>query len=340
MNRLLVFIIAFSISLGLAVGWRLPYLWERQAFDELSRQCSIGLSKQGLFQDQLQSTNLAEDCVDWSLKLVLARYLSNYRNHVRTLDLIHLSEAAGIQAKYDRCLTSVSLSLYRGQYRLAAEYAKTALSLRPLRAEPKSPWRTKGKYQWDELYSLNSEEYFAENLCSLGMYEEAKSLILSFPEIPTVPKSFCIGPFLGYRRGVLAEACLGLKEYDEVTRELSKPIPDLVESNSTWAMLEFLQGFAYLAQRKNVLAKEAISKWANRCPVPSELERLLFRIPETGNDFNACNLSKAIIEFFELHQPDSTTPQNLDYCGAAMEAYGHTSAAELLFSKAQQIRQQ
>jgi hypothetical protein len=139
---------------------------------------------------------------------------------------------------------------------------------------------------------------------------------------------------------VLAEACLGLKEYDEVTQELSKPIPDLAESNSTWGMVDFLQGFAYLTQRKNALAKEAISKWANRFPVPSELPCLLLRIPETGNNLNACNLSKVIIEFFEHHQPDSTTAQNLDYCGAAMEAYGHTTAAELLCSKAQEIRQQ
>ncbi|MBA3995096.1 MAG: hypothetical protein C0469_16380 [Cyanobacteria bacterium DS2.3.42] len=271
---------------------------------------------------------------------MLAQHLSNCRNHLRTLDLTQLSEAAGVQAKYDSCLRSVSLSLHRGHYKLAAEYANTALSLRPLRGVPKSPWRTKGKYQWDELYSLSSEEYFAENLCSLGMYEEAKSLILSFPDMPTVPKSFCTGPFVGYRRGVLAEARLGLGEYDEVTKELSKPIPDLIESNSTWAMIEFLQGFAYLGQRRGVSAKEAFSKWMNRSPEPLELECLLFAIPESGNDFTACNLSKAIIEFFELHQPDPTTPQSLDYCGAAMEAYGHTSAAELLFNKAQQIRQQ
>lgn len=223
MNRLLLFVITFSISLGLATGWRLPYLLERHAFEELSSQCPGGLSKFDVSQDKSQSTGLAENCVDWTLKLVLAEYFCQYRRHLRILDLTQLSEAAGIQAKYERCLRSVSLSLHRGQYRLAAEYANTALSLRPLRAEPKSPWRTKGKYYWDELYSLNIEEYFAENLCSLGMYEEAKSLILSFPDMPTVPKSFCTGPFVGYRRGVLAEARLGLGEYDEVTKELSKP---------------------------------------------------------------------------------------------------------------------
>lgn len=340
MNRLLLFVIVFSISLGLTIGWRLPYLLERQAFEELTSQCPRGLSRLGVSQDKSQSTGLAEDCVDWTLQLVLAEHLTQYRRYLRTLELTQLSQAAGIQAKYDRCLRSVSLSLHRGQYRLAAEYAKTALLLRPLRAEPKSPWRTKGKYQWDELYSLNSEEYFAENLCSLGMYEEAKSLILSFPDMPAVPKSFCIGPFVAYRRGVLAEARLGLGEYDEAIQELSKPIPDLVESNSTWAMIEFLRGFAYLGQRKGAAANEAFSRWMNRCPEPSELECLLFAIPRTGNDFTSCNLSKAIIEFFELHQPDSTTPQNLDYCGAVMEVYGHTSAAEILFSKAREIRQQ
>lgn len=340
MNRLLLSIIAFSMTLGLVIGWRLPYLLEQQAFSELSRQCPKGPSKHCFLQSKSPNSCFAEDCVDCLIKLVLAQYLGHYQNHLRTLDLTQLSEAAGIQAKYDRCLRSVSLSLHRGQYRLAAEYANTALSLRPLRAEPKSPWRTKGKYYWDELYSLSSEEYFAENLCSLGMYEEAKSLILSFPEIPTSPKSFCIGPFLGYRRGVLAEACLGLKEYDEVVQELSKPIPDLVKSNSTWAMIEFLQGFAYLGQRKGVSAKEAFSRWMNNCPEPSELKCMLFAIPDSGNDFTACNLSKAIIEFFERHQQDTTTPQNLDYCGAAMEAYGHTAAAELLFSRASEMRQQ
>ena len=340
MNRFLLFIIAFSISLGLTVGWRLPYLLERQAFDELSSQCPKDPSKQGTFQHKSKSPSLAEDFVDWSLNLVLAQYLSNYRNRLKTLDLTQLSEAAGVQTKYDSCLRSVSLSLHRGQYKLAAEYANTALSLRTLRGEPKSPWRTKGKYQWDELYSLSSEEYFAENLCSLGMYEEAKSLILSFPTIPAVPRSFCIGPFLGYRRGVLAEACLGLKEYDEVIQELSKPIPGLIKSNSTWAMIEALRGFAYLAKRESGSAKEAFSKWASNCPTPNEFECLLFKIPETSNELSACNLSEAIIDFFERNQPDTTTPQNLDYCGAAMEAYGHTSAAKLLFSKAREIRQQ
>lgn len=340
MSRMLLSITVFSMTVGLIIGWRLPHLLERQALNELKSQCGTVATTRGFVLEKSQASFFAEDCIDWSLKLVMADYLRRYRQSLRSLDLKQLSEVADIQKKYENCLRDMSLSLHHGEYRVAAGYANTALSLRALRVEPKSPWRINGQCQWDELYSLSSEEYFAENLCSLGMYAEAKSVILTLPEIPTTSKSLCSGPFVGYRRGVLAEAHLGLREYAEVTQELSKPIPDLIESNSTWAMIECLKGFAYLAKREGGSAKEAFSRWANNCPTPNAFESLLFRIPETGNEFTACRLSKEIIEFFERHQPDTTTPQNLDYCGAAMEAYGHTAAAELLFSKAREVRQQ
>ncbi|HIN64778.1 MAG TPA: hypothetical protein EYM95_09065 [Candidatus Obscuribacterales bacterium] len=340
MNRVLLVIITFSMTLGLLIGWRLPYLLEKQALSELISQRCTSAALRSLVLQKSKSSSLVEDCIDSSLRFVLLPYMVDRRKHLRKLDLKQLADLAGVSLRYEHCLMSVSHCLHNGQYKLAAEYACTALALRPLQQRSFPSGSIDGKYKFEEYFS-SREEYFAEGLCSLGMYNDAKFVIMSLPEIPRVPGSHCTGAYVGYRRGVLAEAYLGLGHYDDAIRELTKPIPDLIQSNTTWAMIEFLQGFAYLAKGNSGSAKAALSTWGNRFREPYQLEVLLQQISESvDDDFAACHLSNKIIKFFEPHPDDVTTPQNLDFCGNAMKAYGHNEAARLLFNKAQEIRQQ
>lgn len=340
MNRVLFIIVAISMTTGLLIGWRLPRLLEKQALSELISQRCRDSSLRSFVLARSKSCSLVEDSIDGTIRFMLLPFMIERRKQIRQLDFGQLAELAGVESKYEQCRWAVNHCLYRGQYKLASEYANAALTLRPLRSTRKSSGKSDEIYRFRELDSMNNEEFFAENLCSLGMYKDAKSVILSLPEIPPMTNTFCNGPHIGYRRGVLAESCMGLGEYDKAIQELSKPIPNVVEGNGTWAMLNFLKAFAHLAKHEKKPAFESILKWSNRLPQTSELESLLIKITNVGDDNSSCKLSKEIINFFDLHKDDITTPQCLDFCGAAMTAYGHKQAAELLLNRAKQIRDQ
>lgn len=340
MDRVLITVITFFTVFGLAVGWRLPHILEQQAYQEFFSQYPVAPNQYFIRDCNPQFSGIAEKCLDWTLTLALGKFLERYRIHLREVSYLQLSEAAGIERKYDRCLWLLTRSLDRGEYKQAAVYAEPAFALRSFRRPPEKREKTDAENEFDELYSFNKEEVFAENLCSLGMYSKAKSVMLSLPDIPALNLKFCSGPIVGYRRAILAEACLGLKDYDEAIKILNKPIPDLIESNGTWQEIDFVKGCAHLARHESKLAKETISRWGKRGQQPCELESLLIKITNVGDDNSSCKLSKEIINFFDLHKDDITTPLCLDFCGAAMTAYGHKQAAELLLNRAKQIRDQ
>jgi tetratricopeptide (TPR) repeat protein len=242
---------------------------------------------------------------------------------------------------YKFYVQAVGQCLYRGQYRQADEYAKLALLLRPLSID--SLYLSDGESksgvesQLRRFYEPIFEAGFADDLASLGRYAEAKAVILSVPEIGPAPANFCTGPLIGYRQGRLGQAYLGLRQYQEASRELTKPIPNLIKDNGTWAELEYLLAIGYLSQKKVSMAKEVFSKWEQRCDGSSEFEILLLNIPEANDDAAVC-IANRIIKYFDRHQPDITTPQCLDFTAAIMETYGHDVAAKLMFAKSHEIR--
>lgn len=340
MNRLVLSLITFFTVFGLVVGWRLPHIVEQQACEEFFRRYPADPVHIRVLKYNLQCGGVPERYIDWSVRLALEPYLESYRVYLNSVNLSQLLKSAGIEEKYDRCLWLLRSSLHKGEYKQAAEYARPAFALRSFRAISEKSKKADGKYKFDELYSFYNEEGFAEDLCSLGLYTEAKSVMLSLPDIPALNLKFSSGPMVGYRRGILAEACLGLREYDEAIKILNKPIPDLIQSNGAWQTIDALKGYAHLAKHESKLSRETISRWGKRGQQPCELESLLIQITNYGDDDSSCKLSNQIISFFDLHKDDVTIPQCLDFCGAAMKAYGHNTAAQQLYSKASQIREQ
>lgn len=240
---------------------------------------------------------------------------------------------------YEFYVHVVGQCLYRGEYRKADGYAKLALLLRPLSIDSLY-FRDRENKSGSKLGWLSEslvEGGFADNLSSLGRYAEAKAVILSSREIRRAPENLCLGPLIAYRQGMLGQACLGLRQYKEASRELSKPIPNLITSNSSWTQLEFLSAISYLSQKKVSMAKEVFSRLAQRGEGPSEFEIQLLRIPDASDDA-ALLIASRIIKYFDRHQPDTTTPQCLELTAAIMETYGHNTAANLLFAKTHEIR--
>lgn len=337
MNRVVLTIITFFTVFGLAVGWRLPHILEQQACEEFFRRNPVDSDQYFILENNMQCGGVAEHYLDCWLPLALEPYLEQYRAYLSTVNYPQLAKAAGIEAKYDRCLWLLKKSLHRGEYKQAAEHAKAAFALRTFRAQAEP---ADGTSEFDDLCSFNKEEVFAENLCSLGMYSKAKSVMLNLPDIPALNLKFCSGPIVGYRRVILAEALLGLKENGEAIEILSRPIQNLIQSNGTWQEIDALKGYAHLARHESKLARETITRWGKRGHAPCELESLLTRITYNSDDDSSCKLSKELISFFDLRKDDVTIPQCLDFCGAAMTAYGHKQAAELLLNRAKQIRDQ
>ena len=336
MNRFVFFIIAFSILMGLAIGSRLPQVMERQAYEELSQRCL--LSKVAKVEQKPEINLLADACIDWTVETVLSRYLANYRTHLKDMDLGQLSREANVLPRYKDYVHLVTRNVYSGQYPTAAGYAKIALELRPLCLKALLTLKSSGLNTYEQYDVFYREEIFADSLNSLGYYAEARNVMLAHPETVAAP-SYCVTSVIANRQNRLAEAYLGLREYNSVIKELSKPIPNNSEGSISNAESDFISAFAYLSQDKRELAKEAFSRWEQKVAGPSEFELLLLKIPDRLDDAAANDAANKIINYFNRNQPDVTTPQCMDFSAAIMERYGHHTAAKLLFDRAHGIRQ-
>ncbi|PZM79364.1 MAG: hypothetical protein DKT66_23085 [Candidatus Melainabacteria bacterium] len=86
----------------------------------------------------------------------------------------------------------------------------------------------------------------------------------------------------------------------------------------------------------HILEQQACEEFLRR----KQAEADQYFVLEYNDNESSCKLPKEIISFFDLHKDDVTIPQCLDFCAAAMKAYGHNTAARQLYSKARQIREQ
>ena len=242
----------------MAIGARLPHLWERQADRELlSRPDNQSLIVYGghiLWSESDVFVNLFKNVTALATRQVdtlIDDQLENvgWRRDLTAMSNEQLYAESGYRQRYIQSCRALSRAIYKRQYDQAEELLVDA------RESCLNPAFHNGPDAGLEDFE------FADGLMALTKYPEARSFIRSLPPVSHHPFwKHNAGPELGWRRLLVAECQIAEGDYQSAADELEKPIPELFVKNTIRAELQVALAKAYLGLGKSAKAMKTLEQ--------------------------------------------------------------------------------
>ncbi|HEY9774809.1 MAG TPA: hypothetical protein V6C81_13690 [Planktothrix sp.] len=173
-----------------------------------------------------------------------------HRKDIKKLDSRQLYVESGLSEEYDKHLQLVGRLLYQGNYRQAQKEADEALDIRCN----------------SQFHLAQQEEFFADNLVSIGEYSAAKEILLSLTPVDrsTGECGFapaCRAPIVAYRQFLLGEAYIGLGNARSAIDLLKTDVPNLIKESSMRVALAWALSHAYLLAGDNEKAVQTFDAY-------------------------------------------------------------------------------
>lgn len=153
------------------------------------------------------------------------------------------------------------------------------------------------------------------------------------------------GPFLGYRRMLLAQALIGCGDYHAACGLLEKPLPELWQGNTEWLELHFEQAESNLSAGDNQLARQALNRMNKEGYEPTYADNLVniyMSMTELSrhDDIGARRVKRRLLAFWKNPDLDKEAIPHLEAASAIMRRLGYADVSLDLATSATNLKQQ